>query len=127
MIDHSGCDHPSTPGARARCRRAQTGGSSGGERIRNRATRSRGVSWSGPLCGEEGCIHGSCYRIRHQEVPELVRYGQTPGKREDECHSCHVEKIEFIGTDNHTGRTLMVGERCAWRVKRSPDFRALRL
>lgn len=38
---------------------------------------------------------------------------------------CTVEKIEFAGTDPLTDRLLFVGERCAYMVKRSSDFRAI--
>lgn len=121
MIDHSNCDHPRTPSGRAKCRRGQDGSTP--TRTRGKRSAREAVPWSGPLCPDETCVHGSCYRIRYG-LPE-DNYGQTPGRREDECHICHVEKIEFIGKDAWSGRTYMVGEKCAWRVKRSPEFRAL--
>lgn len=99
MIDHSGCDHPSTSSARARCRRAQAN-------------------------GEEGSAPRKKMGSTPREAPDRDNYGQTPGRREDECHICHVERIEFFGKDAWSGRTLLVGEKCAWRVKRSPEFRA---
>lgn len=128
MIDHSGCDHPRTPSARAKCRRERSGGaspSSSTPRRTRRSSQTPNAAWSGPLCSDPECIHGSCYRIRYQEMPETTRYGQTPRHREDECQVCHVERVEFIGRDAYTNMMARVGEKCAWRVKRSQEFRAL--
>ena len=49
----------------------------------------------------------------------------TPGWKADECHICGVEKSEFQGTDAWTNLFVLVGVKCAWRVKRSDDFAAM--
>lgn len=98
MIDHTNCDHERTSSARARCRRQIKSG----DKARPKAS-TKDVDFSGSGGAKS----------------------QTPGFKSDECHVCHVERIEFLGTDAWTGMTVMVGERCAWRVKRSDDFRAL--
>lgn len=99
MIDHSKCDHPSTSGARAKCRR---GGAPAPKRTKGEAT----PKTIGP--------------------DEVDNYGQTPAWKADECHVCGVEKSEFQGTDAFTNLFVLVGEKCAWRVKRSEDFAAMR-
>lgn len=98
MINHTACDHPSTSSARARCRRARANGSTHTERGEVKATPH--------IVGSDG-------------------KPQTPRFKSDECHVCGVEKIEFKGTDQWTGLLVLVGERCAWRVKRSDNFEAL--
>lgn len=99
MIDHSNCDHPRTSSARAKCRRAQAGGGS----TPKRKASEKEVDFK----GSGGATP------------------QTPRDRSDECHICGVERIEFKGTDAWTGLHVLVGERCAWRVKRANDFAAL--
>ena len=99
MIDHTNCDHPRTSSARAKCRRARAGG---GEPRQKRAS-SKEVDFSGSGGASP----------------------QTPRDKGDECHVCGVERIEFRGTDAFTKLLVLVGEKCAWRVKRSDDFAAL--
>lgn len=98
MIDHSKCDHERTSSARARCRR---GGSDAPKRERKAAT------------------------PRTVGVDDDDNYGQTPAWKADECHVCGVERSEFKGTDAFTNLFVLVGPRCAWRVKRSDDFAAM--
>lgn len=97
MIDHSGCDHPSTSGARAKCRRAHAGGPTPTKRATPR------------VVGDE---------------PE-DNYGQTPRDRHMECDKCGVEKIAYKGTDFLTGILLYVGAKCKWYIKDAPDLQAL--
>ena len=99
MIDHTNCNHEKTRSARARCRRQIAGGAP-----RPKATPKE--IGGDPTIGSDG-------------------KPQTPRFKSDECHTCGVEKIEFAGTDQWTGLQVFVGERCAWRVKRSDDFRAV--
>lgn len=98
MIDHSRCEHPRTSSARAKCRRAQAGGQ----------PRQKASTKEVDFTGSGGATP------------------QTPRDKGDECHTCGVERIEFAGTDAWTGLSVMVGEKCAWRIKRSEDFRAIR-
>lgn len=102
MIDHSKCDHEKTRAARAKCRRSSGDGSTP---KKARAT-PKDVDLS-----ESG---GSSSR------------GQTPTQRSDECHVCGVEMIRYSGTDAWTNIKVYVGEKCLWRIKRSPDLRELR-
>ena len=48
-------------------------------------------------------------------------YGQTPARKDMECHKCGVERIAYSGTDPITGIKLYVGEKCYWYIKRAPD------
>lgn len=98
MIDHSQCEHPRTSGARAKCRRANGNYKEDGSTPKQK---------------------------RVAKVDGDDNYGQTPRDKGDECHTCGVERIEFYGRDAFTGLPVFVGERCAWRVKRSQDFRAV--
>jgi hypothetical protein len=90
MINHSTCDHPATSSARAKCR--------------------RGTSGSTP---------------KKQATPKVIggdeddNYGQTPGRKEDECHVCHVERLCYKGVDRWSGMTVLVGQKCKWRI--DPD------
>lgn len=34
--------------------------------------------------------------------------------------------IRYSGTDAYTKLKVYVGEKCLWRIKRSPDFRLLK-
>lgn len=97
MINHTNCDHPSTSGARAKCRRSQGAGTT--------KTKSRGAT----------------PRVVKDEDED--RYGQTPGRREDECHKCGVERIGYSGTDPVTKILLYVGPKCLWYIKDSDDLR----
>ena len=94
-INHTDCDHPSTSGARAKCRRARNGSTP-------RAT-PRALGTPDPD----------------------DNYGQTPRFKGDECHVCGVEKIAYKGTDSFTKLLVLVGDKCAWRVKRSDNFAVL--
>lgn len=96
MIDHSQCDHPRTSSARAKCRRG------GGSSTPKKAS-PKDVDFSGSGGAQS----------------------QTPGWKADECHVCGVERSEFQGTDAFTGLFVLVGEKCAWRVKRSDNFSAM--
>lgn len=97
MIDHSKCDHERTRAARAKCRR---GGSESTPRTK---ASTKEVDFSGSGGAESA----------------------TPGWKADECHVCGVEKSEFQGTDAWTKLFVLVGPKCAWRVKRSADFAAM--
>lgn len=101
MISHKDCAHPSTPSARAKCRRALQGG------------KPKEV-WHPPMVLPQGRAS--------VKVLDDDNYGQTPKDKSRECHVCGVEKIEFRGTDSLTGLLLFVGEKCKYMVKRSPDF-----
>lgn len=62
---------------------------------------------------------------KERQEKDDSNYGQTPRDKDKECHVCGVEKIEFKGTDAFTGLLVLVGEKCAWRVKRSNNFAAM--
>lgn len=102
MIDHSQCDHERTRAARAKCRRLQqTEGGTGP--ARQKAT-AKEVDFSG----------------------SGGQRGQTPSQKSDECHVCGVEMIRYSGTDAWSGLLVFVGEKCLWRIKRSPDLTLLK-
>lgn len=116
MISHAECAHASTPSDRAKCRRA----------------RGRGevqVGFSAPLfsLGPPPKVKEATWGGKAHHDPDRERNtGQVPGRRDLECHVCHVERIAFAGTDPQTRILLFVGERCSWRVERSEDFRAVK-
>lgn len=93
MISHKDCDHPSTPGARAKCRRAR-GGATPKEVDLSKASRAKDPD---------------------------DNYGQTPRDRDKQCVVCGVEKIEWRGTDPLSGILLFVGAKCEYMVRRSED------
>jgi len=95
MISHKDCDHLSTPGARAKCRRAK-GGATPKEVDLSKANRSRAKD------------------------PD-DNYGQVPRDRDKQCMNCGVEKIAWKGTDPLSNLLLFVGERCEYIVRRSLD------
>lgn len=99
MIDHSKCDHDRTRAGRAKCRRG------GEDRSRREGASSKEVDFSGSGSGGGPT-------------------SQTPAWKADECHVCGVERIEFLGRDDYTNLIVLVGEKCAWRVKNSDEFRA---
>lgn len=101
MIDHTNCDHPSTSGARAKCRRAQKDGTD------PKPTRK--------VMGKK----------EKQERDQDDRYGQVPRDRHLECDNCGVERIAYRGTDPLTNVLRYVGEKCYYTIKRSPDLTPL--
>lgn len=102
MISHTDCDHPSTSGARAKCRRARANG----QEVK---TTERVPS------------DGASVKVIGRER----NTGTTPRDRDKQCDVCGVERMEFRGTDILTGLMLYTGERCAYYIKRSDDFEAL--
>jgi hypothetical protein len=87
MINHSTCDHPATSSARAKCRRGN------------------------------GSTQATPKKVDFSKVKdEDDNYGQTPGRKEDECHVCHVERLCYKGVDLWSGMTVMVGPKCKWRI-----------
>lgn len=97
MISHKDCDHPSTSGARAKCRRAKGGAT------------PKQVDFS-----ETGEKQG-------KRRGGNAEHGQTPRDRDKQCMNCGVERITWKGTDPITGLLLFVGERCEYIVRRSLD------
>ncbi len=95
MISHKDCEHPSTPSARAKCRRAKAGGSVKEVDFSRSERTSRGGG-GGPR-------------------------QQTPRDRDKQCMVCGVERIVWKGTDPLSGLILFVGERCEYMVRRSLD------
>lgn len=105
MINHSTCDHPSTSGARAKCRRARQNDDPT-PKVKGEATPKH----IGPS--------------HHDPTRERNR-GTTPRDRDKQCHICGVERIEYRGTDALTGILLYVGERCLYMVKSAPDLQSV--
>ena len=91
MISHAECDHPSTPGARAKCRRARAGG------------------------GETQTIERSPRQTKSGLRERNT--GTTPKDRALQCDVCGVERIMWRGRDVLTSLTLYVGSRCFYYVK----------
>lgn len=103
MISHKTCEHPSTPSARAKCRRANGVG-------------PKKQDWHPPMVLPQG-------RASVKEVDfRGDSYGQTPRDRDKQCMVCGVERILYRGTDTLSGLLLFVGDRCQYMVKRSDDF-----
>lgn len=105
MIDHSQCDHPRTSSARAKCRREK-----GGDSTPRKERVSKKEVWF-------GLAHHNPNRERNR--------GTTPRDRDRECQVCHIEVIQFRGTEPTTGILRFVGERCLWRIKDAPDLRMI--
>jgi hypothetical protein len=91
MISHKDCDHPSTPSARAKCRRARGGAT------------PKEVDFT------------------PRERAPKERKQSTPRDRDKQCMNCGIERIMYQGTDPLTGIILLVGERCEYMVRRSLD------
>ena len=104
MIDHSACSHPRTPKDRAKCRklRAQQG-------------------FHPPLYSLGPPPKARKKGATAKRIDADDNYGQTPARRDMECHKCGVERIAYRGTDPISGILLYVGERCYWYIKNSPD------
>lgn len=100
MISHAECDHPSTPGARAKCRRARAGGKTARE------------TQQGGHTSEEGPRSPASSTFKERNT------GTTPKDRALQCDVCGVERIMWRGTDILTGLMLYVGGRCFYMVKR---------
>lgn len=103
MIDHSGCDHPRTSKDRAKCRK-----------LRAQAGFHPPLYSLGPPPKVKGA---TSKRIKDDDD----NYGQTPARRDMECHKCGVERIIARGTDPISGILLYVGEKCYWYIKDAPD------
>lgn len=106
MIDHSNCDHPSTSGARAKCRRLKQ------------------EPWPRPPLYSLGPPPGA-KKASTKTIDDEDRYGQTPRDKADECVKCGVERIAYSGTDSLSGIVLYVGERCRYYIKGAPDEKAV--
>jgi hypothetical protein len=88
VISHTDCDHPSTPSARARCRRARA---------------------KGEVLEPDSSPQGATPKV----IPEKERNrGKTPRDRWKQCHVCGVERIVAQGKDRLRDLTLLVGEDC---------------
>lgn len=99
-INHSDCDHPRTPSARAKCRRQRAGGA--------------------PRLATEKVVDFSTTGTR---PPRDDAYGQSPRDRDKECMICGLERIAWRGTEGATGRLLYVGDKCRYYVARAADFK----
>lgn len=99
MINHSTCDHPSTPSSRSKCRRAKAAGK---------------VHTGGATAIEVNLSKESTSK-------KSDSYGQTPRDRDKQCDVCGVERIAWFGLDIISGVQLYVGEKCFYMVKRDPD------
>ena len=100
MINHSTCDHPSTSGARSKCRKARAAGK---EYTGQEAT-PREVDFS-----------------KAGRKSEKDTYGQTPRDRHMQCDVCGVERIAWRGLDVITQVVLYVGDRCKYYVAQDPN------
>lgn len=107
MIDHSNCAHPSTSGARAKCRRQKQ------------------APWPSSPLYSLGPPPGVKVKRASKVDEEEDRYGQTPRDKQDECHKCGVERIEYSGTDPLTGIVLYVGSRCRYYIRGAEDEKAV--
>jgi hypothetical protein len=105
MIDHSECTHLSTPGARAKCRRARFKG----EVL---------VGFQPPLYSLDARLSPKTTERSHEK--ERNR-GSTPKDRDKQCDVCGVERIKWRGVDILSGLVLYVGSRCFYMVKRDPE------
>lgn len=98
MINHSNCKHPSTSGARSKCRKARAAGTE--------------------FTAEEGATP----KVVGTRAPaEKDNYGQTPRDRDKQCDVCGVERIAWRGLDVISGIVLYVGQKCFYYVKADPD------
>lgn len=100
MISHAQCDHESSSKARAKCRR------------------EKGLSKPRDREKGEGATPRSLDFSKTRTRDEDDNYGQTPSRKEDECHVCHVEWISHKGVDAWTGLSVYVGAKCMYRLKK---------
>lgn len=110
MISHKDCTHPSTPGARAKCRRA---------RVKGEVL----VGFQPPLYSLDARLGPKLASVK--EVGRERNRGQTPRDKDKQCDICGVEKIAYRGTDPLNGILLTVGERCEYYVRHAEDLVAL--
>lgn len=114
MIDHSQCDHPSTSGARAKCRRAR------------RQDGFHPPLYSlGPPPRQTASKKEVWFGFAHHDPDRERNRGTTPRDKDRQCVVCGIELIQFRGTDPVSGILLYVGERCYWRVKNAPDLQMI--
>lgn len=111
MIDHSTCDHASTPRDRAKCRRARAKGE----------------------VLEPG-FHPPLYSLgpppKEKATPrapgEERNQGTTPRDRDKQCQVCSVERVVAIGKHReHLDLTVAVGERCFYNLDPEKPIKAL--
>jgi len=99
MIDHSQCEHDSTPKARAQCRRARA--------------REEGV---------EPSTRTRSPRVTKEEEPYGYYKSRTPKDPSKVCMTCKIYPIAYKGTDKSSGRKLYVCNSCSWRIKNADDL-----
>lgn len=101
MISHTTCDHPSTSGARAKCRRARAQGE----------VHTEEVGFSAPLWSlGPPPPPGATPRVLEKERNR----GTTPRDRDKQCDMCGIERIEVRGIHRWNGTMIFVGERCMY-------------
>ena len=103
MINHSNCKHPSTSGARSKCRKARAAGSE--------------------FTAEEGATPRDLdlSKSTSRKKDDEDRYGQTPRDRDKQCDVCGVERIAWRGLDVISDIVLYVGQRCKYYVAQDPN------
>jgi hypothetical protein len=111
MISHAQCDHPSTPGARAKCRRA----------------RSRGEvlapGFSPPLYSLGPPPRGAT--PQEVDFSKERNRGRTPRDRDKQCDICGIEKIELRGRHRWNDMLISVGEDCTYYLDPDQEVVAL--
>lgn len=101
MISHAQCDHPSTPGARAKCRRARSKGEVHAE------------------VQEEGATP------KEVDFSKERNRGRTPRDRDKQCDICGIEKIELRGRHRWNDMLISVGEDCTYYLDPDQEVVAL--
>ena len=103
MINHSNCKHPSTSGARSKCRKARASGKE--------------------FTAEEGAtpMELDLSKSTSRKKDDEDRYGQTPRDRDKQCDVCGVERIAWRGLDVISNVVLYVGQRCKYYVAQDPN------
>jgi hypothetical protein len=97
-ISHADCTHASTPGERAKCRRARS---------------------KGEVHTDDG--QQATPRVVGETKEKERNRGKTPRDKAKQCHICGVEKIVAKGTHRTMpDLTLLVGEDCFYYL--DPDL-----
>lgn len=122
MISHTDCAHEKSSKARAQCRRERAK-SSGGEEA---GATVREVDFSGAAGASVKGVDFSGVGSRGEKERHGVGNALTPGHKHMECQVCGLERVKYKGTDQFSGLTVAVGDKCEYRIRTAPDRMELR-
>lgn len=111
MISHTDCEHPSTSGARAKCRRARSKGEVHTEEGFVPPLYSLGPP---PKVGATALV-----------LEKERNRGRTPRDRDKQCDVCGVERIQVRGIHRWNNMLISVGEDCMYYLDPEQEMKGL--